>query len=462
MQTLSSVQAGARLLAAAMRDPAPIVNLSTFWDFMKIIEACACQLTDAEKASPPYLDHVTSYDRVYQVQADVHPVGDGQMVQLGEQFTEALAAYADQVADLLPLLLEHAEDAQSASFLSQFEGVLAAVAQEVHEVPGGKAVQFALAAFEHCHKREQAEALLDQALDLFDQLSYGKCLPLLDQALVLDPGNADCYYVRGNTRYALNQWRGAAADYLWALRRAPYFVLAFNNLGNVYTTLGQYEKSVAQYQHALQIEPENAMLLYNLGGALHEMDRLPEALAALTAAIGQDPTFGGCYFNRANVLSRMGKQEEALADYQQAFQLEPDDSNIAWTVAWSQFGRVGLDEAQVRELERISRLDPAHYTSHCCLAVLALQHSDAQMALGHLEQAVAMEPEQWDSHFWIGIVAATSGETEVARHAIEYSLTLGLPPLLLMPISWSHTAHTRFYELYGRDLLQRFGIANLE
>jgi tetratricopeptide (TPR) repeat protein len=444
-----------------MRDPAPIINFVTFWDFMKGIEAAASLLEDAEKASPLYLEHVACYDRVYQARTDTFPVGD--QVQLGEYFIEALAAYADQAADLLPLLLEHGDDpAQGASLLQEFEGVLATVVEEIHEVPGGPAVQLALAAFEQCPEREQAESLYDQALDLFDQHQYEACLVLLDQAIHLDRGNANLYYARGNTRYALSDLRGAAADYLWALRRAPYYVSAFNNLGNTYEVLGQNEKSIAQYQHALQIEPENATLHYNLGGVYHTVGRLPEALAALNTAIELDPTNADCYLNRANTLSRLGRHEEALADYRQAARLAPEDSNNTWTACWAQFGHEGLTEAQVVELERIAGLDPTHYTSHCCLAVLALQHSDAQAALLHLEQSVALAPKDWDPHFWIGLIAAMTGEPEVARQAIERSLELGLPPLLLVPLSWLQVAHADFFEMYGRDLLQRFGVNTLE
>jgi tetratricopeptide (TPR) repeat protein len=306
--------------------------------------------------------------------------------------------------------------------------------------------------------QSQAEDLYIKALILYDQQQYAECLTLLGQALPLERDNAHIYYSRGNARYELRDYRGAAAEYLWALRCAPYSVAAFNNLGNTYEALGQYEMSLVQYRHALQIEPENATLHYNLGGAYHALGRLPLALEALNIAIELDPAFAGCYLNRANVLSRLGRHEEALADYQQALAREPGDSNIAWTASWAQFGRESLSVAQAVELERISTLDPTHYTSHCCLAVLAYQHEDSQAALLHLEEAVTLASEQWDPHFWIGLVAAMTGETEVARQAIDHALELGLPPLLLAPLSWLKGARTDFFEQYAQELLQRFGI----
>ncbi len=306
--------------------------------------------------------------------------------------------------------------------------------------------------------REQAEALYINALALYDQQRYKECLALLAQALPFEQDKAHLYFCRGNARSELREYRGAAAEYLWALRCAPYYVWAFNNLGNAYEALGQYEKSLIQYQHALQIEPESATVHYNLAGAYHALSRLPEALEALNTAIELDPMFAGCYLNRANVLSRLGRHEEALTNYKQALVLEPSDSNIAWIAAWAQFGHESLDEVGVVELERISRLDPSNYTSRCCLAVVALHHADPQAALLLLEQAVTLAPKDWDPPFWIGVAAALQGESEVAQQAIEHALELGLPPLLLAPLSWLKDVRADFFELYGCPLLQRFGI----
>lgn len=462
MPTISSIQAGARLLAAAMRDPAPILNLTTFWDCMKVVEAAASHLTDDEKANPLYQDHVSCYDRVYQARTDMIPVSDGQMMQMGEQLIEALSAYAEQAADLLPVLLEHGNAAWEAALRQEFADVFSRVERDIEEVPGGPEVQQALAVFRQWTQREHADALYVQALDLYDKKQYVECLALLGQALPLEQDNAHLYYCRGNTRHAMKDFRGAAAEYLWALRCAPYYFSASMNLGNTYEALGWYEKSLAQFQHALVLEPESAAAHYNLGGAYYVLSRLPEALDALSKAIELEPAFAAAYLNRANTFSRAGRHEEALADYRQALALEPSDSNIAWTATWSQFGCKGLDDAQVGELERISRLDPEHYTSHCCLAVLALHRSERQASLLHLERAVTMEPEQWDPHFWIGLVAALTGETEVARQAIERSQELGLPPLLLTPLSWLKAEHADYFERYGRDLLQHCGVTILE
>lgn len=308
------------------------------------------------------------------------------------------------------------------------------------------------------NEQKEAEVLYQTAMDLFDQQRFGECLSLLRRALALDTENAHIYYEQGNALYEMKRYRDAAASYLWALRRDPYFVSAMTNLGNAYCFLKMCSKSLKLYERAAQLDPDNGYILYNYANALAEIGLLQEAVEAYSLSIQLMPAFDGNYLNRANTLSRLMKHQEALADYQQALALTPGDSNIAWTVCWAHFGSEPLTDQVVQELERISRLDPKHYTSQMCLGVIALSREATQESLFHLEQAVTAEPEQWDPHFWIGLVAALTGETEIARQAIERSLELGLPPLLLTPLYWLKSLRPDFFELHAVGLLQRSGL----
>ncbi|GCE32099.1 hypothetical protein KDA_75830 [Dictyobacter alpinus] len=157
--TSSYIQAGAALLAAALRDPAPILDLVTIWDFMKVVQAAVSNLTEEEKTSSLYQEHVRCYDRIYRLQTDMTPVGEDHM-QLGELLIEALAAYAEQAASLLPLLLERCDSSAAlASLQEAFTSVMERAIREIEEVPGGPAVQQALTTFKEWAEGEQVNAL---------------------------------------------------------------------------------------------------------------------------------------------------------------------------------------------------------------------------------------------------------------------------------------------------------------
>ena len=148
MPTSSYVQAGANLLAAAMRDPAPIINLATFWQFMQVVESFALQFSDQEKTIPSYQDHIACYEQIVQWQNDMTPVG-GDLLRMGDQLIEALAAYAEQAAFILTDLLERRPHTQIRPLLEQFQGAMDNVVREVKEVsPLIESTRNALATFE--------------------------------------------------------------------------------------------------------------------------------------------------------------------------------------------------------------------------------------------------------------------------------------------------------------------------
>lgn len=146
MPTSSYVQAGTELLAAAMRDPAPIINLETFWQFMQVVEAFAQSLTALERTGLSYQGHIACLERIQQSQNDVTP--EGLEFRMGNQLIEAFAAYTEQAASLLTFLIEHRPTAQTASLLEAFQLAMENVVRDVKEVPHLEALDQALATFE--------------------------------------------------------------------------------------------------------------------------------------------------------------------------------------------------------------------------------------------------------------------------------------------------------------------------
>lgn len=54
------------------------------------------------------------------------------------------------------------------------------------------------------------------------------------------------------------------------------------------------------------------------------------------------------------------------------------------------------------------------------------------------------------------MACASLGRNQEAVGAIEYSLALGLPPILLAPLRWFEQDKPEFYENYAKALLTRY------
>ncbi len=79
-------------------------------------------------------------------------------------------------------------------------------------------------------------------------------------------------------------------------------------------------------------------------------------------------------------------------------------------------------------------------------------------ALQVLEQAIQMAPEDWDAYFWKGMICASMGQDEEAIAAIEQSLQLELPPILLTPLRWFEHDRPDFYQKYVVPLMARYDL----
>ena len=79
-------------------------------------------------------------------------------------------------------------------------------------------------------------------------------------------------------------------------------------------------------------------------------------------------------------------------------------------------------------------------------------------ALPLLEQAIQMAPEEWDAYFWKGMTHASLGHSEDALAAIERSLELELPPILLTPLRWFEQDRPEFYQKYVVPLMARYDL----
>src|SRR5439155_11920028 len=83
----------------------------------------------------------------------------------------------------------------------------------------------------------------------------------------------------------------------------------------------------------------------------------------------------------------------------------------------------------------IRELSEKQSSIHLSSVAMWLQRNFEE-ALHMLERAIQMSPEEWDAYFWKGMACASLGQEEEAIEAVERSLELELPPILLTPLRW--------------------------
>jgi Flp pilus assembly protein TadD len=118
----------------------------------------------------------------------------------------------------------------------------------------------------------------------------------------------------------------AIAHYEGALKIAPDYYPAHNNLGSLYLGKSDFKSAEAQFRESIRLDQNEAQAYFNLGNVLMLTGRYAESEAALEAGLQRRPDSAFAHFLRGCVLARTGKFDEAEKSLREALQLEPSMS----------------------------------------------------------------------------------------------------------------------------------------
>lgn len=133
----------------------------------------------------------------------------------------------------------------------------------------------------------------NQGLNSLTSGDNEKAIEAFNQAVKLNPNDADSYYY----------------------------------LGSTYIVLKKYEEAAAAYEKAIRLNPKaaDADTYYNLGNAYFELKKYPEAVKALTKATTlEERSSEDVYIDLGDAYSKMYNWQEAIKAYNKALEIKPD------------------------------------------------------------------------------------------------------------------------------------------
>ena len=180
-----------------------------------------------------------------------------------------------------------------------------------------------------------------------------EALAFFDQALAIDPSQADIWYDRGNVLQAQQENEAALASYDRALAIAPRHANAWLNRGHLLLALHQHREAITSIERAVDIAPRDPRAWQSLGKALFEAQRFVDALACHEKVVHLDHKHVEGWLSFAEVLLRLGRPDLALERLDVAARLSPDSSR-------GLILRANALHRQRRQKEEIETLRRAH------------------------------------------------------------------------------------------------------
>jgi tetratricopeptide (TPR) repeat protein len=281
-----------------------------------------------------------------------------------------------------------------------------------------------------------------------------------EQAIALNPSFALAYFDRGLAYAALKEYQKSISDWNQAIGLHPNFALAYYNRGLAYDYLNEYSKALADYDQAIALDPNYAPAYYNRGLSYFDQEQHQRAIADFDRTIELDPNDNAAYYNRGLASLCLKNTIQAEADYRHTYELDPTNIRAAWMAEWVGFKKQRPGEETARRLEMIAASNPHCYEARICQGVALGLRGNVKEGLGEVDRAISLEPQKWDAYFWQGMLCAYfyKERHRLAIEAIDKSLEVGLPPVLLAPLHWLEEDRPIFFEWYAISLLEKYGV----
>ncbi len=182
------------------------------------------------------------------------------------------------------------------------------------------------------------DALLCAALvDFYYQQRMSSAIVYLTRAIEVDATRPDAHLELGNVYFQMESWYRARHEYLNALDRIPYAVIANTALqrarvkfliAHTYHHAKLYDKEVEYLNKALALHPSYVDALRQIARAYEAKEEYRASRVALETALESSPdetTDGQIHVQLGQMYEHMGRPHDAMAAYTAA--LTADDTN---------------------------------------------------------------------------------------------------------------------------------------
>ena len=129
---------------------------------------------------------------------------------------------------------------------------------------------------------------------------YPNALATYQEAVRLEPNNADGHYSLAITYARVSQYEKSIVEYMEVVRLEPKNGRGYVGLGNLNFELKKYPDAGRAYANALQINPENTEALFGIGRAYLAVGRKPDAMRAYTSLKAVDEQLAQKLLNEIN------------------------------------------------------------------------------------------------------------------------------------------------------------------
>jgi tetratricopeptide (TPR) repeat protein len=344
------------------------------------------------------------------------------------------------ILPLLLLLVPFQSFAQSsaASFREHYE------AAEAHRRAGNLAaaeVEFAAILAEACHKLGKIYTA---------QANYQGAVTALESAAAHRPDSPDVLVDLAIAYFHVDQYEKAKGPLGRALARDPRSAAAHHMAGKTYFMLGEFVKSVDALEAALKLSPGDYDVAYTLGLAYLKQRQPAQAKLVYDRMVAQLGDRAALRVLIGRAYRETSFLPEALGEFKKAVALDPHFPRVHYYLGLTYLLKDGVTKVEdaAREFEIELAAHPDEFFANYYLGILSIIDRKWDAAIGLLEKASRIQPDNPDPYFHLGQAYQGIAKHEQAIEVLTKSISLN--PDLAHNDYQVATAHFRL----GQSLLK--------
>jgi tetratricopeptide (TPR) repeat protein len=217
--------------------------------------------------------------------------------------------------------------------------------------------------------------------------------------------------------------QGAVRGYTAILEKYPARVDVRSNLGAAYSALGRYEQAIEQYKRALLLDGTNPAIRFNLAMAYYKATWFTEAATELekfVTAVPNNPQTINAHLVLADSYVRLGEYKKVIQGLSPIADADPSNRTVAYLLGSALIGDGQLDRGQAI-IDRLFRHEDSA-EAHLLMGSILLLADKAQDALKEAQRAIELNPKLPGLQAWHGRVLMRLGDTEKAKAAFKTEL----------------------------------------
>ena len=203
------------------------------------------------------------------------------------------------------------------------------------------------------------------------QKNFREAEELIVQSLLVEPDNADYYYLRG----LLRSYQGRLVDSIEDLKRALYLDPRHTDaavcLSVILNDIGRYDEAKKIFEQAnqsvflkqvgddIQIDRRFAVKHFEMGDLYFRYRRFDEAIEEYNKAILLDPQTVYIRVKRAKAFAKKGFITRAIQDLQQLKVERPNDLSVRIQLGLLHYSQGNVLDAEL-EWESVLEFEPVH------------------------------------------------------------------------------------------------------